>query len=218
MIVERRSPVGPPPREAARVLAAQARVARLMIPGAGLLIGLLLMMAGGSAARRAMAPVRNVSGDPASETRLARCIVPETNATVRLYRGGAMMTAFWYSVTYQRRGGRELQFWYSYARPVVGAIACHADHVTLLGDSGGDEVAMLPAAEIEHDLLPRPLVYRSGNATRLSRDSVEAAGRPEYARIDLGIAIATLAAGSVISLASVIALARARRRILPARG
>jgi hypothetical protein len=94
---------------------------------------------------------------------------------------------------------------------VVGGIACHADNVALLDERRELETITLPATEIERDLLARPLVYRSGTPSRVSRARVEAAGMPPYARMDLNAALAALGVGAVVSVGSAVALSRARR-------
>jgi hypothetical protein len=96
---------------------------------------------------------------------------------VRLYRGsGGASTAFWYSLTRERPGARELQVWFSYASPEVTGLVCRRGEVELRGTAPAP-VATLTGDAIERDLVPRPLVYWRGEPSRVSRKDAGRVGR-----------------------------------------
>lgn len=184
----------------------------LVAPALGVLMGMMLLAVGANLWHQGGAPSRNVWGNPAYETLLQACTVPRTRTAVRLYRGDAGATVeAWYTVTRQRPGARELQFWFSDRGPVVTAIACGPGGVRLLSEAGTGTLGTFSIDQIENELVPRPLVYFAGHWMRASRDSVQAAGGPAFARQHRALAVPALIVGAVLLAAGGVGLARARR-------
>jgi hypothetical protein len=185
------------------------RQARRAISATGLVLGLTMALAGGACARQAAAPARDaVAGNPAMETLLQRCTVPGTSTTIRLYRGnGGATTAFWYSLTRERPGSRETEFWSSYGTPVVTGIACRAGGVELIGERAS-AVATLTADAIERDLVPRPLVYWRGEPRRVSRGDARGAWGD---RAQLAVAVPAFALGLALAAFSGVGLVNSWR-------
>ena len=114
---------------------------------------------------RILGPNRNWFGNPASERIITNCLVPDSEAVVRLYRGyhSSITGRDWTSVTYQPTGERpEKQFFYSYGAPFITEIQCNEESVYLGFGSNYDLSFEFPLTEIETKLTRRPRGLRYG--------------------------------------------------------
>jgi hypothetical protein len=190
------------------------RVFGVALPALAVLAGAAMIVAGVLRTRQASIPGRNVAGNPSMERLVQRCTLPGSTV-IRLYRGeGGATVAFWYTLTRERPGAPEQQFWFSYAEPAVAGIACRPGGVLSveLDERGPVQRETYTAGRIERDLVPRPLVYWRGSPERVLRDTLQARGGPAYARLERGVGVRMIILGAAIGLSGTLALVLLRLR------
>ena len=131
-----------------------------------------------------------------SEELAQSCKIPGSSAVIRFYVGnGGATTAFWYVLTADQDGVFERLFYYSYSMPVIKAVACKEQGVTVQYESNPEQFFSL--RDIFEKLTRHPIrMYRGAMLPREEEPTITTS---QYA-------------GTVLLLVVLLILYRGRRK------